>query len=73
MPNTTVQNTLPPMKRFIGSGQSTAGGRSKKTTLTKMEGFIGAVPQYLQTIAHTSPREDSISKVVYCQFLFRNP
>ena len=43
MPNTSVQNTLPPMKRFIGSAQSTAGGRSKKTTLTKMKGFIGAV------------------------------
>ena len=39
------------MKRFIGSAQSTAGGRSKKTTLTKMKGFIGAVPQYLRTIA----------------------
>ena len=23
--------------------------------------------------SHTSPREDSTSKVVYCQFLFRNP
>ena len=24
-------------------------------------------------LKHTSPREDSTSKVVYCQFLFRNP
>ena len=24
-------------------------------------------------VTHTSPREDSTSKVVYCQFLFRNP
>ena len=27
----------------------------------------------IDMIVHPSPRQDSTSKVVYCQFLFRNP
>jgi len=37
----------------------------------KLIGNLQGFCQYI--MAHTSPREDSTSKVVYCQFLFRNP
>ena len=40
------------------------------------QGKVTLVPikeEAVRATVHTSPREDSTSKVVYCQFLFRNP
>ena len=48
--------------------------RSKSGQLEpRRSSTIRVVMNYLDLIVHTSPRERSTSKVVYCQFFFRNP